>query len=74
MVFSVGEAAGQKKTAAITVPQIRAIVSRLLRNPAPSPKQIADVVSRVLRRNEEARIYHWYNAGGEFPPPREQGL
>ena len=27
-------------------------------------------VSRVLRRNEEARIYHWYKKTGTFPPPR----
>jgi hypothetical protein len=28
------------------------------------------VVTRVLRRNEEARIYHWHKATGEFPPRR----
>jgi hypothetical protein len=24
----------------------------------------------VLRRNEEARIYHWYRRTKNFPPPR----
>jgi hypothetical protein len=26
----------------------------------------------VLRRNEEARIYHWYRRTKNFPPPREE--
>jgi hypothetical protein len=70
MVFGTGETARRKKTAAITVPQMRAIFSRLLRTPMPSPQQIAEVVTRVLQRNEEARIYHWIKATGTFPPPR----
>ncbi len=52
------------------VPQMRAIFSRLLQPEPPSPKQIADAVNRVLRRSEEARIYHWYKAHGRFPPKR----
>lgn len=58
------------ETPAMTVPQTRQIPARLLRGRPPSPEQIAKVVSRVLRRNEESRIYHWYKATGEFPPRR----
>jgi len=32
---------------------------------------LAAEVSRVPRRNEEARIYHWHAATGKFPPRRE---
>jgi hypothetical protein len=58
------------KAPAITVPQIRQVFTRLLRHPAPSPEEIAAVVTRVPRRNEESRIYHWYAATGKFPPRR----
>jgi SRSO17 transposase len=58
------------KTRAVTVPQVRAIFTELLREPSPSPARIAAVVSAVLRRNEEARIYHWYRAAGKLPPRR----
>ncbi len=37
------------------------------RQPPPGSRR-----SHVLRRNEEARIYHWYAATGEFPPRRGQ--
>ena len=36
----------------------------------PTTAQIAEQVSQVLRRNEEARIYHWFAETGTFPPPR----
>jgi hypothetical protein len=62
-----------KKTAAITVPQVREIFSRLLRNPPPSPPQIAREVTAVLTRNEEARIYHWHARTGVFPPRLNPG-
>jgi hypothetical protein len=58
------------KTPAITVPQMRQIFTGLLRHPAPTPDEIAEAVTRVLRRNEESRIYHWYKATGTFPPRR----
>ena len=58
------------KTPAMTAPQARNILSRLLRDRPPSPGEIVAVVSRVLRRNEESRIYHWHKATGEFPPRR----
>jgi hypothetical protein len=54
----------------VTVAQVREIFMRLLRNPLPSSKQIATEVNRVLRRNEEARIYHWHEQTNEFPPRR----
>ena len=60
----------EKKTPALTVAQIREIFSRLLRQPAPGPTQIAEEINRVLQRNEEARIYHWHQQTKEFPPRR----
>ena len=50
--------------------QVREIFTRLLRSPAPSPERIAEVVSRVLWREEAARIYKWHKATGQFPPRR----
>ena len=49
---------------------MRQISTRLLRHPVPTPEEIAEVVTRVLRRNEESRIDHWYKAKGTFPPRR----
>ena len=49
---------------------MRQIFTRLLRHPAPTPEAIAAVVTRVLRRNEESRIYHWYAATQTYPPRR----
>ena len=54
------------------MPQLREVFSRLLQLYPPGPSQIAAEVSRVLRRNEEARIYHWHAATGKFPPRRER--
>jgi hypothetical protein len=56
----------------LTVPQMREVFARLLQLDPPSPARIAKEVSRVLRRTEEARIYHWYTATGKFPPRRGQ--
>ncbi len=58
------------KTPAVTLSQLRQIFTRLLRCPAPPAEEIADEVTRVLRRNEESRIYHWHKATGKFPPRR----
>jgi hypothetical protein len=58
------------KTPAVTVPQVRAIFTELLREPNPGAARIAEVVAQVLRRNEEARLDHWYAATGRFPPQR----
>jgi hypothetical protein len=49
---------------------VRAIVTELLRRPVASVEQVAEVINRVLRRNEEARIYHGQAATGSFPPRR----
>ncbi len=51
---------------------MREVFARLLQPQPPGPKRIAEEVSRVLRRNEEARIYHWYKQTGKLPPPRSQ--
>jgi hypothetical protein len=62
-----------EKTPAVTVPQMRQIFTRLLWQPAPTPEEIAEVVSRVLRRNQESRIYLPRTQDqGEFPPGRRQ--
>ena len=53
--------------------QMREVFARLLRPDPPSAARIAQEVSRVLRRNEEARISTTrYAATGEFPPRRGQ--
>jgi hypothetical protein len=54
----------------VTVPQVHELFSRLLRDPPPTARQIADAVTAVLRRNEEARIYHYHAATGKYPPRR----
>jgi hypothetical protein len=54
----------------VTVAQMRAIFTELLRKRPPTAREIAAAVSRVLRRNEEARIYHWYSKTKTFPPRR----
>lgn len=59
-----------EKTPAVTVAQMRAIFTELLRKRPPTAREIAEAVSRVLRRNEEARIYHWHSKTKTFPPRR----
>ena len=54
------------KTPAVTVAQMRAIFTELLRRRPPTAREIAEAVSRVLRRNEEARIYHWHSKTRRF--------
>ena len=54
----------------MTVSQVRAIFTALLRKRPATAAEIAKEVSDVLRRNEEARIYHWHAETGKFPPPR----
>jgi len=49
---------------------VRQLCRHLLRDPPPAPEQIAAQVNRVLRRNEEARIYAWHHRAKEFPPRR----
>lgn len=54
----------------MTVPQIREMFIQLLLPTPPSCAKIARVISRVLRRTEEARIYSYYAATKKFPPAR----
>ena len=56
----------------MTVPQIRELTTRLLQAAPPSNAQIAREITRVLRRNEEARIYAYYARTKKFPPPRRR--
>jgi hypothetical protein len=51
---------------------MREVFACLLQPEPPSAARIAEAVSRVLRRNEETRIYHWHAATGKFPPRRGQ--
>jgi hypothetical protein len=52
------------------VPQVRQVFAELLSDRPPTPSEIATKVSEVLRRSEEARIYHWYQRAQQFPPRR----
>ena len=52
------------------MPVLREVMSRLLRQPRMSAREIAEELTRVLRRTEEARIYAWYAEHGRYPPPR----
>jgi hypothetical protein len=52
------------------VPQLRLIFARQLFRPAEDLETIVAEVNAVLRRTEEARIYHWRQTTGRFPPPR----
>jgi hypothetical protein len=52
----------------MTVCQVRAIFSQLLRKRPLRSAEIAEEISDVLRRNEEARIYHWHARHKTFPP------
>jgi hypothetical protein len=54
----------------VTASQLRQVFTRLLRRPAPGPEQVAQEINSVLRRNEEARIYHYLQRTGSYPPPR----
>ena len=57
----------------MTVSQMREIFTRLLRNPPPTPRQIARQITLVLTRNEESRIYSWHSRTGQLPPPLKPG-
>jgi hypothetical protein len=48
------------------------VFARLLQPHPPSTRQIAEEVNRVLRRNEESRLYAWHAITGQFPPRRGQ--
>ncbi len=46
---------------------MREILTRLLQNPPPTPRQIAREITAVLTRNQQARIYQWHAATGQLP-------
>ena len=46
---------------------VRQILTDLLRDVPVA--RAAERASRVLRRTEEARIYHWVKVTRDFPPP-----
>ena len=52
---------GKKWTPAITVPQIREAVSRILRThyECDTPSRLRNESEKRLRRNMLARLYHW---------------
>ena len=54
----------------MTVFQVRAIFAALLHKRPGRSAEIAEEISEVLRRNEEARIYHWHTRTKAFPPRR----
>ena len=54
------------------MPQLRVIFARVLHRPPTTLAGILEEVNVVLRRTEEARIYHWVDATGEFPPSRRE--
>jgi hypothetical protein len=72
VVFVPGEDGGRKKTPWITLPQLRVLLARLLHRPPSGWAAILAEVNAVLRRNEEARIYHWIDAHGKLPPSRRK--
>lgn len=51
---------------------VRQIITELLRG-VPATR-VAHQMSQLLRRTEEARIYHWHRATGGFPPPRAKPI
>jgi hypothetical protein len=54
------------------VPQLRVIFAWVLERRPTTLAGILAEVNAVLRRTEEARIYHWVDATGEFPPSRRE--
>ena len=54
------------------MPQLRVIFAWVLQRRPTTLAGILEEVNDVLRRTEEARIYHWFNTTGEFPPSRRE--
>lgn len=51
---------------------MRALFARLLHRRPSGLVEILAEVNDVLRRTEEARIYHWVETHGRFPPSRRK--
>ena len=48
--------------------------ANLVQEQPATPKELAAKVERVLRRNEEARIYHYHKQTKKFPPRRGDAI
>lgn len=48
------------------------VFARQLHRPSQRLMDILEEVNDVLRRTEAARIYHWIETHGEFPPSRRK--
>jgi SRSO17 transposase len=60
----------QETTPALTVSVLREVFSRVLALGRLTLGEIVREMNEVLRRTEEARIYHWMANTGEYPPRR----
>jgi SRSO17 transposase len=60
----------QATTPALTVSVLREVFSRVLALGRLSREDIVREMNEVLRRTEEARIYHWVANTGQYPPRR----
>jgi SRSO17 transposase len=60
----------QATTPALSVSVLREVFSRVLALGRLSLADIVGEMNEVLRRTEEARIYHWVANVGEYPPRR----
>jgi SRSO17 transposase len=60
----------QPTTPALTVSVLREVFSRVLALGRLTLAEIVREMNEVLRRTEEARIYHWVKNTGDYPPRR----
>jgi len=62
---------GKKRTQALTVPPVQAMIAGLLDRllNCHGPERIRRNMNRRLKRNEEARLYHWRRRN-RLPPQR----
>jgi SRSO17 transposase len=60
----------QPTTPALTVSVLREVFSRVLALRRATLEDIVREMNEVLRRTEEARIYHWMANVGKYPPRR----
>jgi SRSO17 transposase len=62
---------GKRRTPALTVPQVRQAIGRMLNRllGCDRPSHVRRTMRRHLRRNEEARLYHW-KRHNRLPPRR----
>jgi SRSO17 transposase len=62
----------QTTTPALTVSLVREVFSRVLALWQLSLEEIVRELNATLRRKEEARIYHWFENTGKYPPRRTE--